>query len=198
MLFVDRARRLTFLAAALVALLLPVSVALAQQEALPQPVIAVIDIQEVLGKAKASKDIREKRDAYLEEFKREFAQREDALRQRDQDLAKQRSLLSSEAFAEKRKEFEGAVAAFQRDVQSRRQALEVAYRRAMAKLQQQLYQITDEIAQEKGANVVLGKSQVLLFDNRMEITDEALSRLDARVTSIDFPKPTAENAPATE
>ncbi len=198
--FLPRApRRLALLAAVLMAALLSAPTGRAQEaEALPSPVIAVIDIQEVLNKAKASRDIRTQRDTHLEEFKQEFARREEELRQRDQDLARQRSLLSSDAFAEKRREFENAVAEFQRGVQGRREALEVAYRRAMAKLQEQLYRVTDEIAQERGVNMVLAKSQVLLFDSDMEITDEALSRLDARVTTIEFPEPKDDPAGGTE
>jgi Skp family chaperone for outer membrane proteins len=163
---------------------------------LPVPVVAVVDIQLVLRDANAAKDVRTQRDKYLQSYQNEFAKDEERLRQADQELARQRSVLAAEAFTAKRQAFEQQVAEFQRKVQSRRRGLDRAYNTAMNQLQDALIKVTDELAQEKGANLILLKSQTFLLDPKMEITASAIERLNKRMPTIKFPEPKDEPEPA--
>lgn len=165
--------------------------------AIPTPAIAVIDVQAILRDSSAAKGIRGQRDKYLQTYQNEFSKEENALREADQELGRQRALLTPEAFMEKRRGFEQQVAEFQRRVQSKRRALEEAYNEAMTALQQGLIKVADEIAQERKANMVLFKSQVFLLDPAMEITEPAIERLDKRLPSVPFPTPKEKaDAPA--
>jgi hypothetical protein len=40
------------------------------------------------------------------------------------------------------------------------------------------------MAKEHGANIVLDKSTVLLFDSHLEITDEVMKRLDEKLPNV--------------
>ena len=156
---------------------------------IPTPVVIVIDIQQILQNSTAAKGIRDERDTYLQAYQTEFAADENALRQADQELAKQRTLISQEAFAEKVKAFEKKAADFQNKVQNRRRALEQSYGTAMSQVQQTLVQVTDQLAQELGANLVLNKSQTFLLDPKMDVSAVVTDRLNNTLASVVFPKP---------
>lgn len=189
--------RLLVAGAVLAAAAMPLSTpSFAQDAKVPAPVIVVIDVQSILRDSTAAKGVRAQRDKYIQTYQAEFAKDEDGLRQQDQELAKQRSVLSAEAFAEKRRGLEQQIGAFQRKVQSRRRALEQSYGRAMAQVQGALVKVTDELAQENGATMVMFKSQVFLFDPKMDITAPAVERLNQRLTSVEFPEPKEVEAAA--
>lgn len=177
------------------ALLAPMTVSAEAPAKVPAPVVAVIDIQVVMRDSSAAKDVRVQRDKYLQTYQADFSKDEEKLRQADQELSRQRSVLTAEAFAEKRQGFEQQVAAFQRKVQGRRRGLDRAYNTAMSQLQDALIKVTDELAQEKGANLILLKSQTFLLDPKMEITAAAIERLNKKMPSVKFPEPKDEPEP---
>lgn len=164
---------------------------------IPNAVIAVIDVQGILRDAGAAKDIRVQRDKYAQSYQTDVSKEENALREADQELARQRALLSPEAFVEKRRGLEQRLADFQRNVQAKRRALDEAYGAAMDILYRELITIASELAQERGANVVIAKSQIFLHDPAMEVTAGAIARLNKKLPTVKFPEPkVAPLAPA--
>jgi outer membrane protein len=165
------------------------SVARAQQ--LPTTIAAVIDYQRILKDAAAAKSIREqiatRRQAYQDEINRE----EQRLREADQSFAKQRSLLTPEALAEKRRDFEKEVVDVQRLVQERRRALDRASAIALNEVKKALIDIVTGIAEERGFNVVLAASEVLFFASEIDITGEVLAKLDGQLPEVAVPDPEA-------
>ncbi|WP_404378874.1 OmpH family outer membrane protein [Caenispirillum salinarum] len=159
------------------------------EAAVPKPVVGVIDLQRVLREADAAQGVRQKREEYVTDYQADAAQVEQELRAADQELARLRATADQQEFAEKRSAFQKRVAQSQRDVQTRRRNLERAFGQAMSAVQQGTIRIADQIAAEKGVNVILYRSQVFLFDNAMDLTDEILQRLDARMPTVEFPDP---------
>lgn len=156
---------------------------------IPSAVIAVIDVQGILRDASAAKDIRVQRDKYAQTYQAEVSKEENALREADQELARQRALLSPEAFVEKRRALEQRLADFQRTVQAKRRALDEAYGAAMDVLYRELISISTEVAQQRGANLVIAKSQIFLHDPAMEVTAAAIERLNRKLPKVKFPEP---------
>lgn len=158
-------------------------------QSIPRPVVGVIDLQRVLREADAAQAVRDKREEFVAAYQADAARVEQELRAADQDLARLRASAEPEDFAAKRSAFQQRVAESQRNVQQRRRNLERAFGKAMSEVQQATIRIADEIAAEKGVNVILYRSQVFLFDNAMDLTDEILERLDSRMPTVAFPDP---------
>ncbi len=110
--------------ALLAALVWPAESARAQQ--LPPTVAAVIDYQRILREASAARSIREQIEQRRSAYQDEISEEEQRLQEADQAFAKQRSLLTPEALAERRREFEQEVVEVQRLVQERRRELDRA------------------------------------------------------------------------
>jgi outer membrane protein len=154
---------------------------------LPTTVAAVIDYQQILRDARAARSIREQIEVRRKAYQDEISAEEERLREAEQELAKQRSLLAPEAFAEKRREFEKEVAAVQRLVQERRRELDRISAAALNEVKQALIEIVTALAEKRGFNLVLPSSQVLFFARKIDLTEEVMVELDAKLPRVDVP-----------
>jgi Skp family chaperone for outer membrane proteins len=186
---------MTFKVCGVLLLLSAPVVALAQGgTALPTPVIAIIDVDQVQLDALAAKAVRTQADKYRQDFQQQGQTEEAALRQQQQaiELQRKNNALSPDALAEKARAFDSSVADYQRMLQARRRAFEKSYNIAMAKVQQAMVDATAKAAQAHGANVILPRGQVVLFDDKMNLTKEIVALMDKALPAVDFPPPQIE------
>src|SRR5690606_35121477 len=104
----------------------------------------------------------------------------------DQERSQQRGSLSAEEFAKKRNELAQQAAEVRRYAQQQQLANGEMARDAEAQIRKELVRIAAEIAKERGVNLVLNKAQVLLFPTELDITDEALAKLNQRLPTVDL------------
>ena len=156
----------------------------AAAQKLPTTIAAVIDYQRILRDAAAARSIREQIEARRKAYQEEISKEEQRLHEADKEFAKQRSVLSPEAFAEKRREFEQDVAEVQRMVQERRRELDRMSAAALNEVKEALIEIVTSIAEERGFNLVLPSSEVLFFARSLDLTEEVLAKLDARLPQV--------------
>ena len=165
-----------------------VPTALHAQELAP-PVLAVIDLQKVRRDSIAvqalSKRIAEQKVRHQDELR----EQERALREADQELARQRSILSPEAYAKKRGELEVRIASLQRGARARKRGLDKIFAQGMAQVQAELTEVAKEIAKEWGLDLVLTKTTVVLVRPKFELTEEVLRRLNARLPDLPAAQP---------
>ena len=168
----------------------PVVPAVAQQ--LDPAVIAVIDYQRILRDAKSAKSIRDQVEARRQSYQIQIADEEKRLHEADKDLAAQRSVLSAEAYAEKRRLFEEDVNGVQRSVQERRRQLDDVSAAALAEVRTAIINVVGELAEDRGFNVVLPSSGVLLFSPMIDLTEDVLANLDERLPIVKVPEDLSE------
>ncbi len=157
-------------------------------EPFPPAVVAVVNYQRLLREAKAARQIREEIEARRRRYQEEIKKKEQELLEKEREITRQRSLLSPEAFARKRREFEREAAAVQRQVQERRRQLDAASASAYAEVRNAIIEVVGELAEERGFNLVLPSTAVLLFSPRLDLTEEVLSGLDARLPRVEVPE----------
>lgn len=154
-----------------------------------KPVLGVLDVNHVMTRATAARSLAAQREGFVETYQGDVAETEKALRQQDQDLMRQRATLAPEEFAKRRQAFQEQVNAFQAQVQERRRKLEKAYGQAMSTLQATVIGATKDIAEQRGMNIVMYRSQTFLFDPNMDITDAVLVEVDKRMATITMQDP---------
>jgi len=197
------AKSLAFLGAALMAGLLAFAPlqALAQGAApaapkggqVPPAVIAVIDSQRVYRDAAALKSARTQLEQFRFTFQSEIAKEEEKLRAEDQEIARQRAVLTPEVFEQRRQAFQGKVVELQRRIQDRSQSLEKMLNGVREQVTLQIIDILKELAKERGYNMVLDRAQVQLYiGDTMEITPEVLVRLDKRLPTVKVSLPAGQ------
>lgn len=159
---------------------------------LPTATVMVVDVQAALQQSLAAKGLRSQRDQYLQGFQAELEKNRAALKETENELVKQKSAMAPETWQQKARAFEQQVFEFNQRFQRNNQAVDKSFRNGMSELSDALAQVTEELASEVGANLVLPKSQIFLHDPRMEMTQQVVDRLNKKFPSVNFPAPAVE------
>ncbi len=146
--------------------------------------IAVLDLERVLRDAEAVKSLREVIEAKRAAYQTALRKQEQELAEADQKLARQRAVLSAESFAEKRKELEQRAVNLQRDFLTRQRELERSYAQGIGQVRAALIKVSKEIAVEQGIDIILQKVTVVLAIRELDITGDALERLNAALPAV--------------
>lgn len=159
------------------------------EEVLAPPAIIVVDFQSVVRRSAAVRSIQDQINELRRGYQEEFGRIEEDLRATEAELTDQRPGMVPEAFMEQRRAFEERVIEAQREAQARRTALDEALNQAMDEVRTALLEIVADIAGERGADLVLDRSQVVLVDHGLEVSEEALVRLDERLPTVQVRTP---------
>jgi outer membrane protein len=159
--------------------------------------VMVVDVQALLQNSKAAKMVRQQIEAKRAEYAKDISHREEALRQERDALQRQQSTLTADQLAAKGRDFQAKVNELDRDVQAKRQALERSNADALQKIQEVMVKIITDIAKDRKANLVFQRSELVLFDQGFDVTDQVLAKLDEQMPTLDvtFVAPVAANAP---
>jgi len=154
------------------------------QEKSGATVIAVVDMKRILRESKATRTIRpqiEKLNAvYKAEYKRETKQ----LRAANRELSRQRTILSPEAFAQRRKAFEQKAKNIRRIVARKKRTIEQALARAMGEVHKILRKVTIKIAKERSLDMIIPRSSVFMVQNKHDFTNEVLKELNSQLPTV--------------
>ncbi len=169
------------------------------------PVIAVVDVQRIVHESSAGKSIQVQYDKQHAIFGDQVTKLESELDAREQELTRQRTVLTAEAFNVQRQALETSSAQSEEKLQEQSQANQTAFNDAYAELVNSIRSIVTTVAKEKGISIVLSQEQVLYIGNgAIDITDMVLSRLDAKLPTVNItvepnsspPKPVSPTTPA--
>ena len=147
--------------------------------------IAVVDFRGVLAKSSAALSIRGKLDKERIKYKKEFSGLEKKLRVAQQKLAKQRAIVTAEAFEKRARELKENARQAQKRAQATNQRLKKSFDQAMDKVRKELLKIIAEVAEETGAGVVLFRSAIVIAVKKLEISQEVLKRLNKRLPVVE-------------
>lgn len=160
------------------------------QEGSIEPVsIGVVDRQEIIQKSLAGTSVREEFEAKEMAYREEIGARENILRDQQEELSRQRAILTPEAFNARESEFAAKVEQLQRDVNERNKKLENMLAYGMQQIDMAAIQIIAEIAEERKYTLVLDKTQLLMVAKTYEFSNDVVAILDERLptVSIDLP-----------
>ena len=158
--------------------------------------VLVVDVQSLLQNSKAAKMVRSQIEQKRNEYSKEISREEEALRAERDTLQRQQASMSPEVLNKRGREFQQKVNNLDLDVQSKRQALEKSNTDALSKIQSAMLRIIADIAKRRKANLVLQRTDLVLFDRSFDVTDEVLQKLDEElpVLNVNFVAPVPPSA----
>ena len=162
----------------------PAATAPATNPTQPPLTIMVVDVQSLLQNSKSAKMVRQQIEQKRAEYAKEISHQEETLKQERDSIQRQQSSLSAEALNQKGREFQQKVNDLDRGVQSKRQALERSNAEALEKIQEVMLKIITDIAKDRKANMVFQRSELVLFDQNYDVTDDVLRRLDEQLPTL--------------
>ncbi len=154
--------------------------------------IALLDLASIRRQSLVVKNISDQILAYRDGFRENIQKEEAALKTANQELAKKRTLLSPEAFAQERRNFEQKVLAVQQLVQKSKRALDQAQAAAMVEVEKVLNKIITGIAEERNLNLILRQDITILASRSLEITGDVLKQLNEQLPTVKVDKPVTE------
>jgi Skp family chaperone for outer membrane proteins len=163
--------------------------------------VLVVDVQALLQNSKAAKMVRGQIEQKRAEYTKEISHDEETLRAERDALQRQQGSMSADALNKKGREFQQKVNDLDKSVQSKRQALEKSNNEALQKIQEVMLKIITDITKTRKANLVFQRSDLVLFDQGFDVTDEVLQKLDEQLPTLTVnfvapvPPPTASAAP---
>ncbi|HUK60426.1 MAG TPA: OmpH family outer membrane protein [Stellaceae bacterium] len=166
------------------------------QPALPQPVIVVVDMTQIMRDSKAAKDVQAQVQKEMDGYSREVSLKENDLKTLRDELERQRTVLAPEVFNARSQDYQQRYAALDHDVQVKRQEMQQSYSDAMTKVENSALQIVADVAKERKATMVVAKAALLYMDDGLDMTAEVTKRLDEKVPSMAVNLPPAAAPPA--
>lgn len=151
--------------------------------------IAAIDVQRIYRESAAAKAFRQEIDKQRAVEQDQFRAREKALLETDKELKRQRTILSSEIFTQKSQDLAKQIAKLNSDIQNHNKTLKDLLDRGISEVQKSLIDVVQEIAIERGLDLVITAGSVVLQNPQLDITEEAMARLNAKLPALHLEKP---------
>lgn len=148
------------------------------------PVVIVVDVNKIMTESAAAKSIQSQVSSMRKTLKDDVDKKEAGLRAQDEKLSKDRANLSADDFEKKRRSFEEEVMSSRKDLDKRVATLDRSVAVAMGKVEKELQTILFDIAKEQKANLVLPKAAILVAETTMDFTDQAMSKINAKLPSV--------------
>ncbi len=172
----------------------------AAQAGPPAPRIIVIDRNVILRASAAGKAMMNQTQALSQAADTEFKTQAENLQKEAAALQQQLAILAADARAAKQREFTTKQEAFQKRVTDRQAAIQNGFARAGQQLDTALGPILQTIMRERGANMVIDRTAIMMSSIDVDVTATAIERLDkalptVRVTLAAAPAAAAPAAP---
>jgi Skp family chaperone for outer membrane proteins len=164
------------------------------------PVIAVIDVNEVVNRSKAGQAIQPQFEKLKKSYEDALNRDRNALTEEAKQLEGQRAVLAPEAFAQRVNAVRQKEIALNQQIVDRKRVLDTTLNNALSQIRNVLFQVSQDIARERGVNIVLPKEAIVIVARNLEITDDVLKRVDEKLPSVALkvaqPSSTQPAAPA--
>jgi Skp family chaperone for outer membrane proteins len=156
----------------------------ATSASVPAPRIIVIDRQAILRASKVGQDIVRQVNAYTTQAETEFKAQNEALQRESQSLQQQVAILAPDVRAQKIKAFQQKEALFKQKVDARQSLIQGGVLKARQQVEQALGPILQGIMNERGANLLLDRAAVVLGMVDIDVTRQAVQRLDQKLPTV--------------
>jgi outer membrane protein len=174
-------KRFSFIVTLLIAAMLPIAGS-AQQ--IGSPLIISVDVTKIIQDSSASVVLRNQITSQRRAFQEAITKEQQTYQAKEQELIKSKSELSPEDFNARARELEQQVSAVQQNIQKRKQYLDQVMGTGVRQIEAELMKVVAELAQERGANMVLTQSAVVIMAPDFDVTEEAMKRLNERLPKL--------------
>jgi outer membrane protein len=158
------------------------------------PRIVVIDRNFILQRSSAGQDMITQSQTLSKAAETQFKTEEAALQTEMGQLQQQLAIMAPDVRDQKEKDFTAKQQAFQLRVQQRQAEIQAGFNKAARSLEVALEPILKTIMLERGANMVLDRTSVILSSVDIDVTPVAVQRLDKALPHV---KVELTAAPAT-
>ena len=147
--------------------------------------IAILDVLTLLKESKAAKSMKDQLDKVAKEYSDVEKKKAKEIQKKEEELLRQKSTLTPEAFSDRKNAFEKTVIEFNKTRDTNRRALAKAERESMVKIESAVEKVVKEIQTAEKIDVVIKKTAVILSEDSIDITSKVIEKLNKEVSTID-------------
>ena len=155
--------------------------------------LGVVDLNEITRKSLMSKDIARQIDSKRRAFRDEIKNEEEKLRSDNDELQKQRVLLSPQALQEKFRALQQRQTALQRKVQQRNQEFIRLRSFATREFEKERAKAVMDVTKKHKFTLVIRRREVVVRADFLDITGLVLETLNKRKTKFNIPDDLAKS-----
>ena len=146
--------------------------------------IAVLDVVKLLKESKAAVSMKDQLNAVAKKYTDEDLKKQKEIQKQEEELLRQKSTLTPEAFSDRKNAFEKIVIEFNKSSQTKRKALSKAEKDAVSQIEDEVEKIVKNIIETDKITAVFRKSSVILSDNSIDITQKVVDELNKKLSSV--------------
>ena len=160
---------------------------LAKGEAPPAAVIGVLGVPDVMHASTAAQEVEKIIGARRSKLNDDAQKEQAAWRDMQQSLANDRTKLSADQIRARERDLQERITNAQRTFRERNRIIQEAAQYALAQIERTLVSVIRQVAESRGMNLVLHRSQVALNVNQFDITDAVAAQLNKVLPSVIVP-----------
>jgi Skp family chaperone for outer membrane proteins len=146
--------------------------------------IGVIDVMRLVSESEAGKSIMTQLDARGKSLESEASTLEKSLLAEENSILAQQGKIPPAEFEAKSKAYQTKLDGVRQSLQTKQANLEKLRVNALSQLQQHIAKISANIADQKKLRVIIDRASVVIVEQNLDVTSEALKQLNASVKSI--------------
>ena len=151
--------------------------------------VGVVDMRKILNESTAYQGVVEQFEDIRRKQRNRMTKKEDELRDEENNLFKQKNIISKEAYSKKLKDLTNKVNLLKKETNEEINKYEITFEKATMKIQSSLVDVLAKIANDKKLDLVLAKDQVLLVGKDIDLTDESIKKLNEILPKLKFDVP---------
>ena len=148
--------------------------------------VGVVDMRKILQESTAYQGVVEQFEDIRRKHRNKMTKKEDELRDEENNLFKQKNIISKEAYAKKLKDLSNKVNTLKVEKTEDIKKYENSFEKATIKIQKSLVDVLSKIASDNNIDVILAKDQVLLVGSNIDLTKDSILQLNENLPSIKF------------
>lgn len=150
-----------------------------------QQQIAVLDVMKLLKESKAAISMKEQLNKVAKKYTDEEKTKASEIQKKEEEILRQKSTLTPEAFSDRKNAFEKIVIDFNRERDKKRKALAKAERAAVEKIEVAVEKIVQNMISSGEVTIVVRKTAVILSKSDIDITQNVVEKLNKEISTID-------------
>ena len=148
--------------------------------------VGVVDMRKILQESTAYQGVVEQFEDIRRKHRNKLTKQEDELRDEENNLFKQKNIISKEAYAKKLKDLSNRANALKVEKTQDIKKYENSFEKATVKIQKSLVDVLSKIASDNNIDLILAKDQVLLVGSNIDLTNDSIKQLNQNLPSIKF------------
>ena len=175
-----------YLISVLFCFVLITSTAHAKKRSAYQANVAVVDVQLVLEKSIAVRGIKQAAEKISNDLQKEMSAKEIEFKKIEEGLIKKKGVITGQEFDKEVAIFNKEGAKAQSIMREKKIKLEKVYASAMDKVNDELFNIIEELSYEYDFNLATPSTHVLFSADSLNITDQVIDRLNKKLTKVNL------------